>query len=207
MKKRLIIIGAGGHGKVCADVAIKMNRWKEILFLDDNPELNVSMGIPVVGDTTSFQQYIYDSDIFVAIGCNKIRKHVLENVLNAGASIPVLIHPSAILGHDVQIGTGSVLMANVVINPCSSIGVGCIINTGATIDHDCRLGDFVHISPGSSIAGSVTIGDKAWLGIGAVVSNNLTISAECTIGAGAVVVYSINDKGTYVGVPAQMKNR
>ena len=36
MKNKLLIIGASGHGKVVADIALKMNKWKSIAFLDDD---------------------------------------------------------------------------------------------------------------------------------------------------------------------------
>lgn len=202
-KKRLIIIGAGGHGRVCADIALKMNKWKEIAFLDDDPTLDHSMGIPIVGPVWEFEQYIDDNDIFVALGNNKVRSEICTRLEDNEASIPVLIHPKAVLGEGVSIGAGTVVMAGSVVNPCTKIGKGCIINTGSTIDHDCVIEDYVHISPGVNVAGSVSVGALTWLGIGSVVSNNLCITSNCTIGAGAVVVADIIEQGIYVGVPAK----
>ena len=118
-------------------------------------------------------------------------------------SVVSLIHPSAIIGTDVEIGMGTVIMAGVVINSSCRIGKGCIINTSSSLDHDNFIEDYVHISPGARTAGSVTIGKGTWLGIGSVVSNNVNVCGDCMIGAGAVVVKDVTEPGTYVGVPVR----
>lgn len=203
MKKNLLIIGASGHGKVVADIALKMKQWESIAFLDDNESIETSMGLKIIGPTNDIGKYINEYEIFVGIGNNTIRENINETLEKTGASIPILIHPSAIVGADVEIGIGTVIMARAVINCCSVIGKGCIVNTGATIDHDNCIGDFAHISPGAHLAGTVNVGQRSWLGIGSIVSNNVSISKECTIGAGAVVVRNITNPGIYVGVPVR----
>lgn len=200
---KLIIIGARGHGKVVADIAIKMNKWKNIAFLDDDESITVSMGLQVVGKTADVFTYIEHSDIIVAIGSNATREKIQGKLEAEGASTPVLVHPNAVIGEKVEIEKGTVVMAGVVINSCTRIGKGCIINTSSTIDHDNVIEDYVHVSPGAHLAGSVKIGKGTWLGIGSVVSNNVTITNSCKVGAGAVVVRDISEAGTYVGVPAK----
>lgn len=201
-KNKLIIIGASGHGKVVADIALKINSWKGIYFLDDQ-DIKNSMGIDVIGKSSDFYEYINDYDIFVAIGSNKTREEIQNRLEDDGASIPTLIHPSVIIGDMVEVGAGTVIMAGAVINCCSTIGKGCIVNTGATIDHDNIIEDYVHISPGAHLAGTVKVGKGSWIGTGSIVSNNIDITYNCVIGAGAVVINDINDSGTYVGVPAR----
>jgi sugar O-acyltransferase (sialic acid O-acetyltransferase NeuD family) len=203
MKNRLLIIGGSGHGKVIADIAQRTNKWDSIAFLDDNETLMESMGFLIIGKSKDAFSYIDNSDIFIGVGENKIREKIQEELEKAGASIPILIHPNAIIGTEVELGAGTVIMAGAVINCCTKIGKGCIINTGATIDHDNILEDYVHISPGANLAGTVRIKKSSWLGIGSTVSNNINITSGCKIGAGAVVVKDINEPGTYVGVPAR----
>ena len=114
------------------------------------------------------------------------------------------IHPSAIIAEDVKIGTGSVIMAGVVINPGTVIGKNCIINTCSSLDHDNLLEDYVHISPGAHLAGTVTIKEGTWICTGAIVKNNITIGKNNIIGAGGVVIKDIiEENGTYIGVPAR----
>ncbi|NJD04476.1 MAG: acetyltransferase [Ruminiclostridium sp.] len=203
MKDRLLLIGASGHGKVVADIALLMNKWKRIAFLDDNETLKESMGLAVIGKSSDAFKYIEDSDFFVSVGNNSTRERIQEKLEAAGASIPVLIHPNVVIGAEVELGAGTVVLPGVVINCCTKIGKGCIINTGATVDHDNMIEDYVHISPGVNLAGNVKVGRGAWLGIGSKVSNNINIISDCKIGAGAVVVKDITEPGTYIGIPAR----
>lgn len=207
MKDKLIIIGASGHGKVVADIAMKMNKWKKIVFIDDNESVKTCMGLEVIGKTADAFKYKEEADFFVAIGDNPIREKIQEKLIDEGLSIVSLIHPNAVIGTDVQIGTGSVVMAGVVINGSSRIGKGCIINTSCSLDHDNLIEDYVHVSPGANLAGTVKVGKGSWLGIGSVVSNNVNICSECKLGAGAVVVRDITEPGTYVGVPVRRLDR
>ena len=203
MNDSLIIIGASGHGKVVADIAMKMNKWKNIAFLDDNLSLKTIMGIPVIGSSANVVEHTKHSDFFVAIGNNSTRERIQEGLLAQGTSIVSLVHPSAIIGTDVNVGIGTAIMAGVVINSSSVVGKGCIINSNSGLDHDNHIGDYVHISPRTHLAGTVKVGNGSWLGIGSVVSNNINICSGCKIGAGAVVVKDITESGTYVGVPVR----
>ena len=206
MNDSLIIIGASGHGKVVADIAMKMNKWKNISFLDDNLSLKTIMGIPVIGSSANIVEHQKHSDFFVAVGNNSTRERIQEGLLAQGTSIVSLVHPSAIIGTDVNVGIGTAIMAGVVINSSTVVGKGCIINSNSGLDHDNNISDYVHISPRTHLAGTVNVGKGSWLGIGSVVSNNINICSGCKIGAGAVVVKDITESGTYVGVPVRKVN-
>lgn len=197
--KKLAIIGASGHGKVIADIAVK-NGYKEIVFLDDNPNAQECAGFRVVGPSEDVDKYS-DYDVIVAIGNASIRKKMHKQV--GEYRLTTLIHPQSVISRRVTIGKGTVVMAGAIINSDTNIGEGCIINTGASVDHDCNIGDFVHVSVGAHVAGTVTIGDGTWIGAGTTVSNNIVICSECMIGCGAVVVSNISESGTYVGSPVR----
>ncbi len=207
MKDKLIIIGASGHGKVVADIAIKINKWQKIIFLDDDESIKTSMGLEVIGKTADAFKYKDDAEFFVAIGSNTTREKIQEKFMDEGLNLVSLIHPSGIIGTDVEIGIGTVIMAGVVVNSSTRIGKGCIINTSSSLDHDNVIENYVHISPGVKFAGNVAIGKGSWIGIGSVVSNNVNICSGCKIGAGAVVVKDITELGTYVGVPVRRVDR
>lgn len=195
---KLIIIGASGHGKVIADIALK-NGYKDIVFLDDDEQIDSCAGFRVVGKTSDAIDM--EGDKVVAIGNAVIRKRISTQI-----NTVTLIHPDAVISRRVEIGEGSVIMAGAVINSDAQIGKGCIINTGSSVDHDCIIGDFVHVSVGAHVAGTCHIGEKTWIGAGATISNNVNICSNCMIGAGAVVVKDINEPGTYIGVPAERKS-
>ena len=196
---KLIIIGAGGHGKVCADIA-KLMGYKEIVFLDDNPKLKHCGEYAVVGPTSFVSEV--DGNIFVAVGDNAVRRKI-SNMFSADR-IATLIHPDAVIADSVKIGRGTVIMAGTVINEDAQIGEGGIINTCSSVDHDCKVGDFVHIAVGCHVAGTVSIEEGCFLGAGSVVINNINIISNSKIGAGAVVVEDIKQSGVYVGIPAKM---
>lgn len=199
----MAIIGASGHGKVIADIAVK-NGYKEIVFLDDNPNVQECAGFRVVGTSEDADKYS-DYDVIVAIGNASIRKKIHKQV--GEYRLATLIHPQAVISRRVTIGKGTVVMAGAIINSDTKIGEGCIINTGASVDHDCSIGNFVHVSVGTHVAGTVNIGDGTWIGAGATVSNNIEICEECMIGAGALVLKNIKENGIYIGVPVKkMKN-
>ena len=203
MHKKLIIIGASGHGKVVADIAERLHRYEKIVFLDDDDGLDQCMGYQIIGKSDRVKEYLDVADFFVAIGNAKIRKKIMEQLQEQNASIATLIHPVAIIGSHVTIGKGTVVMAGAVINSDTQIGNGCIINTCASVDHDCQIGDYVHVAVGAHVCGTVEVGENTWIGAGATIRNNVSICADCIIGAGAVVIKDITEKGTYVGVPAR----
>lgn len=196
--KKLMIIGASGHGKVVADIAIK-NGYNEIIFLDDDESIYECGGYPIVGKSS--EAGTIDADVIIGIGNAGVRKRIQESIPDE--KMATLIHPDAVVADDVVIGAGTVVMAGAVINPGARIGKGCIINTCSSVDHDCEVGDYVHIAVGSHLCGTVFVGSGTWIGAGATVSNNVSICPNCMIGAGAVVIKEIKESGTYVGVPAK----
>ncbi len=201
MFSRLLIIGAGGHGRVIADIAVRCG-YTDIAFLDDNAVGNC-MGFPIVGTGKDIKKWNDGCNEFIiAIGNNAIRERIAgeHNVKWA-----TLIHPSAQIGMGTVIQEGTVVMAGAVVNPCATVGRHCIINTCAVVEHDNVLEDFVHISPNAALGGVVTVGKGTHIGIGASVKHWVHICEYCAIGAGAVVVKDIGMPGTYMGIPAKRK--
>ena len=199
--KQLVIIGAGGHGSVIADIA-RLNGYEQILFLDDACTERAD-GYPVEGKVSNFIKYIEDSDFFIAIGGNATRQKLFGMLTERDAYIATLIHPAAVIGENVKVGKGTAIMAGVVVNPGAFIGDGVILNTCSSVDHDCLVENFAHIAVGAHLCGTVTVGGGAFICSGATVINNVSVGGHVTVGAGAVVIKDITEKGTYVGVPAK----
>lgn len=200
MNTRLVIIGAGGHGKVIADNALK-NGYKSICFVDDY-SVGECVGFSIIGTSAEIEA-LNDgkTEFLIGIGDNAIRKRIAETY---DVNWVTLIHPSAQIAVNASIGKGTVVMAGAVVNACATVGCHCIINTSSVIEHDNVLKDYVHISPSAKLGGTVHIGEQTHIGIGATVSNNIDICSRCIIGAGAVVVEEIKNNGTYAGVPARI---
>lgn len=202
----LLILGAGGHGKVIADTASLMDLWDDIAFLDDRIDLKSVLSFPVIGRFTDANQlkgkFKY---AFAAIGNNTARLELLNSLLGAGFELPVIIHPKSTVSRFSRIGAGSVVMAGAVINANTFIGKGCILNTCCSIDHDCVLEDGVHISPDAHTGGTVKIGRCSWVCIGSSIINNINIGRNSVIAAGAAVLSNVPDNVMVAGVPAIIK--
>lgn len=156
----LLIVGAGGHGKVIADSAFEMHRWERIAFVDDKfPELQEVLDWPVIGhigDTCNFREAYPEA--IVAVGDNRLRMKIIHRMIAEGFEMPVVIHPRAAVSRFAVLAMGTFVMNQAAVNANAIIGKGCIVNTGATIGHDCVLHEYVHVGPGASIGGETSIG-------------------------------------------------
>ena len=202
--KDLIVIGAGGHGRVVADIAARTGDYQAIAFLDDI-EPPQTFPYLYLGKCDTAEKYLDAYDIVVAIGNGEVRQKIMLSLAEHGAGFATIIAPDAIVAADVRIGVGSVVCPGAVVNTGTVIGQGVIINTASSVDHDCKIDDFCHVAVGARICGTVSVGERSWIGAGATVINNVTVCSGCMIGAGAVVVNDIETDGTYFGVPARRK--
>jgi len=204
--RRLLVYGAGGHGKVVADVASSAG-FEVLGFIDDAPPRQAMKiwGLPV----SSWEQIrarrpeLGDVAVALGIGDNRARQRCYERVTAEGLLVPALVHASAVVATTATIGPGAVVMALAAVNPDAAVGEGAILNTGCVVEHDCRVGRFAHLSPNSALGGEVRIGDWAHLGLGAVVLPGIVVGAGARVGAGAVVHRDVPDGATVVGVPAR----
>ncbi len=204
-KPKLLIIGAGGHGKVVADIANQSGLWREIAFLDDKyPEVTQLCQWPILAklaDAAHFKdEYNY---AVIAIGNNSQRMLQMTALKALGYSFPVIRHNSAIVSSGAEIHEGVVISPGAIVNIGACVKAGVIINSAAIIEHDCVLDEGVHISPRVALAGGVQVGKQSWLGIGATVIANKRIGDYVLVGAGAVVIDDLPDHITAVGVPAK----
>lgn len=202
---KLLIAGAGGHGRVVADAAVSSGRFSQVAFLDDGyPSLHIREGWPVLGKLELMSGFLGEYTMLAAaFGDAAFRLSVLDRALELGYVCPGIIHPAAVVSRHAFIGEGTVVFAGSVINVGAEIGRGCIVNTGATVDHDCRLAEGVHICPGANLAGNVQVGARSWFGVGAAARQGVSIGADVMIGAGAAVVADVPAGRTFVGVPAR----
>ncbi|HEX4785464.1 MAG TPA: acetyltransferase [Candidatus Sulfotelmatobacter sp.] len=209
--QKLIIWGAGGHGKVVLDIARAMTLFAEVAFVDD---ACASPGqsfcdcdlLPSAEGFRALKVRGYNHFV-VAIGDNRVRQRCYLHAIEQSLEAATLIHPSAVVSGSVRIERGTVVMPRVVINPDTVIGYNCILNTGAIVEHDCRIGDHVHLAPGVTLGGNVQVEAHCFLGIGTIVLPGATVGAEAIVGAGGVVLDSAPPGTTSVGVPAKVLSK
>jgi len=206
----IVGLGAGGHGRVIADILSRLDNYSLAGWIDNNPDLkggNVA-GANVLGDDAMINKLASTGITQVFIGLGSIldtqpRQNLSQMAQQAGLDLPSIIDPTATVSSGAHIGDGSCIFPHVVVNTGSRLGLCSIINTRATLEHDCDVGDYCHLAPGSIIGGNCKIGNFTHIGIGAVVKEGITIGNNVVIGAGAVVISNIPSHTTVFGVPAK----
>lgn len=148
-RMRLIILGAGGHGQVVADIARQTRRYDQIYFLDDHAEKN-----DVIGKCTDYLRFKdADTEMYPAFGNNEVRVEWENRLLKAGISLAKIIHPLAYVSPLAEIADGCVVMPYAIVNTGTRVKKACIINIGAMVDHDCILEEGCHLAPGAIVKG------------------------------------------------------
>jgi UDP-perosamine 4-acetyltransferase len=206
MSAGVVIIGGGGHAKVVIE-SLRASGHAVAAIVDADPTPREVLGVPVVGDDLKLPALKEQglSQLFVAIGDNRLREKLGRKAQSLGFVLVNAIHPSAVISPSAKLGQGVAVMAGVAINADTDVGDLAIINTGAVVDHDGRLGVACHLGPACALAGGVNIGDRAFLGVGARAIPGVTIGADTTVGAGGVVVRDLPEAVLAIGVPAKIK--
>jgi len=208
MSKPVIIIGAGGHGKVVADALAAMGRdIRGFLDADAARWGNTVNGIQVLGDDGMLDPR--DSEeVELANGVGsarsmEMRKAVFERSRAMGFRFVTVVHPSAVVSPSAQIREGAQIMAGAVVQPDAVIGEDTVLNNGAIVDHGCLIGAHCHVAPGCALSGNVTIGDASHIGVGATVKQGVRLGSGTLVGAGAVVILDHEGGTALTGVPAK----
>jgi len=210
-KKKIILIGGGGHCKVVISILNKLDNFEIVGIVDNYKSESFINGIKIIGTDDNLRD-IYQSGInyaLITVGSTKdnTKRYTLFNMAREiGYKFPVIVSPEAIIDESVKIGEGTVIMPGSIINIDSSIGKNCIINSGAIIEHDCKIGNHCHVAPGVHISGEANIGELSFLGIGVTIIQGIKTGKNVTIGAGSVVIKDIPDNVIAVGNPAKIIN-
>jgi UDP-perosamine 4-acetyltransferase len=200
----VVVIGAGGHAKVCIELLRAMGTPVACCIGSDDSG-DHCLGVPVhKGDhhLARLRQEGYDR-VFVAVGSNSVRQRLAGTARSLGFRLVNAISPAAVVSPTARLGEGIAIMAGVVVNADTAIADLAIVNTGASIDHDGDIGEAVHIAPQTGLAGNVKIGPRAFLGIGCQVIPGVSIGADVVAAAGSVIVSDLPAHARVAGVPAK----
>jgi UDP-perosamine 4-acetyltransferase len=204
----VIIVGAGGHGRVVLDILRTAGLHRVVGFLDANPDLHGTevAGLPVLGHLNMLPKLKAKGigGAMVAIGDNRVRQSYAQKLAAAGLELVQAIHPSAVISSTAQIGRNVMVAPGAIVCTDARIADGAIVNTAAAVDHECEIGEAAFLAPGARLAGRVSVGEGAFIGIGANVLPCLSIGAHAVVGGGALVREDVPDGATVVGVPARV---
>jgi sugar O-acyltransferase (sialic acid O-acetyltransferase NeuD family) len=212
---RVVVVGAGGHGRETLDLIRAINevepRVDLIGVVADHADVDLlgRLQVPHLGHLDELvggqlAELPEPVALVVAIGDPQTRRDVVDRIAALPHTFaPALVHPQASIGADVLLGAGVVVAAGARITTNVRVGVHVQVNVNAVISHDCVVGDYATLSPGVLVNGSVTIGAGAFIGTGAIVTPGHSVGADAVVGAGAVVVGDVPAGVTTVGVPAR----
>ena len=188
----IILIGAGGHTRACIDVIELSGKFKVAGLIEKNEEdIKENLGYPIIGTDEDLQilRQKY-SKVLITVGQIKsaeIRVKLFQLLREMDYRLPVIISPLAYVSKHAQIGDGTIVMHNAIINANTRVGNNCIINNKTLIEHDAVIGDHCHISTGAILNGEVTVGNESFVGSGVVTKQGILIGNNCVIGAGVVL--------------------
>jgi sugar O-acyltransferase (sialic acid O-acetyltransferase NeuD family) len=190
IKKKILLLGAGGHAKSCIEVI--ENNIDDIFFISgiiDKIKNNkiINDKYKIIGNDNDLKFLKKKNDYaFVAFGHIKkfkLREKMFKNLLSLGYKLPTIISKNAIVSKNTVIGKGTIVMHGVIINSNVNIGDNCIINTHSTIEHDVSIGNNCHIAPGAILNGGAEVEDNCFIGSGSVIKENIKILKNSIIGA------------------------
>jgi len=208
MSLPVIILGAGGHAKVLIDV-LHASRAVIAGIVDSEPALAGSslLSVPVLGNDDILTDFSPSEVQLVnalgSVGLPTKRRQLFERFKGMGYFFATVVHPSAVVALDVELGEGTQIMAGAVVQPGCRIGINSIINTRVSVDHDCIIGDHVHIAPGVTLSGGVKVGAGSHIGTGVTVIHGISIGIGCLLSAGSVVIRDVIEGTKVRGVPAR----
>ncbi|HWX48282.1 MAG TPA: NeuD/PglB/VioB family sugar acetyltransferase [Roseomonas sp.] len=204
-RPRLLLVGAGGHGRAVLATLRDAGWPMPAGVLDDDPVCTGLPGLPWLGPVARAGALRAEglAAAHVALGGNALRRQLGEQLLALGFDLPPVLHPSAVLAGDARLGAGGVAMPRAVLGAAAIVGDHAILNTGCIVEHDCQLGPACHIAPGAVLGGGVRLGCEVLVGILAGVRPGVRIGGGAVIGVGAAVVADVAAGATMGGVPAR----
>jgi sugar O-acyltransferase (sialic acid O-acetyltransferase NeuD family) len=198
----LVILGAGGHGKVVADAALAGGDWARVVATDRDPlrcQGELLPGVPLLPLAQALA--LPEAAFHIAIGLADARAR--EAVQLGTRPLASVIHPGAAVSAHAVVEEGCFIAAQAVLAPSARLARGTILKHGGVVDHDVQVGAFSHVAPRAALGGGVRVGQRVLVGAGANVLPGLRIADAVVIGAGAVVLGDLAEPGTYAGVPAR----
>ena len=207
----IVVIGAGGFGREVHDVIVAINAasaepvWHFLGFIDDGTPDQQLLGRRNARHPGGTNELPSMGGTFYAIGVGNpvARRRLAEQADAAGLRAATLVHPSATMGLDVEVGEGSIICSHVSITTNVRIGRHVHLNLNVTVGHDSTLRDFVTINPGTTVSGNVTLDEDVTMGTNSTVIQGLRIGRGATVGAGAAVIRDLPPGVVAVGVPAR----
>ena len=203
----LALYGAGAMGREFKYVADETGQWTDTVFIDDHATADSLLGCPVLGFHTFRKRYSPENTRFViTIGEPKFRREAFERMREAGYQGARLVHPSATISPDAELGDGAVIGPSAFIGSLAKIGNNFYAAKGAAIGHDAVVGSHTRVGADAFIGGHTVIGENAFIGAGAMLKDRIRIGDYSVVALGSAVFSDVEANTTVMGNPARIAN-
>ena len=190
MKRKIVLVGAGGHAKSCINLIERINDFK-IIGLTDNKKRGYLLNYKILGDDTVLDQKKFKNiNLCLSFGSIfniNLREKIFKKLKNKGFNFPILISKESSISKFSKIGSGTMIMGNTFVNAGASIGENCIINNNSLIEHDVKIGNHSQISTSVTVNGSCKIGSNCFIGSGTIIKNNIKIKNNTFIKMASII--------------------
>lgn len=212
-RRQFYVLGAGSHGRVVAE-AVRSLGHRVAAYVDCERRGYHShdpVETPIVAEQRFFEMLGADDlpadceAVALGVGDNRDRLALCERVPDQ--LLPPIVHPSAHVSRDVELGAGSVVLPGAIVHCGARVGKAVIVNTGGCVGHDSRLDNAAHIAPAATLCGLCSVGARTWIGAGATLIHQIGVGADALVGAGAVIIHDVDDRQKVVGNPGRVIGR
>jgi len=208
MMAPVIVVGGGGHSQVVIEAllsqGIEIIGYTDLLGDKGNRQI---LNIGCLGDDDAVLSF-HNDEILLANGIGSVgdmakRKTIFEGFKKKSYNFASVIHATAVVAADTEIGEGTQILAGAIVQTGARIGANSIVNSGSIVEHHCLIGEHCHVSPGAVLAGKVALEDGIHVGVGATIIQGMHLGARCLVAAGAAVIEDVPADGKVGGVPAR----
>lgn len=211
MKKKIVIIGAGGFAREVFDVLEACNQEKpsyDVLGYIVDAQYGAQGTIvnerPILGDLDWLREHVHDVFAICGVATPHYRRRLVLRAKEMGCKFSTVVHPSAVLTRWVGMGEGIVITAGCILTNRIRLANHVHVNLDCTIGHDVILEDYVTLAPGVHVSGKVTFEEGCYIGTGANIVERIRVGAWSIIGAGSTIIRDVPPNTTVVGVPGKV---
>jgi sugar O-acyltransferase (sialic acid O-acetyltransferase NeuD family) len=205
---RVIVAVAGGFGREVAayarDAGFEIGGFLHDIEKYPHSLDGVSLEAPVLGPAESYQPRPGEL-VAIGLGDAHARSRLAALLLDRGARLATIVHPTAWIAPTATLGDGVVAAPFVFVGPGARVGALSILNTHASVGHDSITGRCCVLAPHAVTGGGATLEDEVLLATHAVVTPSRRVGARSAVSAGSVVFQDVGPDSLAAGNPARAR--
>lgn len=207
--KEIYALGVGHATPVFIELAEACGyKVAGLYHYNDTRTGEVDHGFEILGSFDDlFLSNVKGKNFVLTMGDMAIKQEMSVKLIDMGAILPSLVHPSAIISRFSNISECGVLIGSQCeIHSDSIVDDGCVLWPRATIEHDCHVHNYVFVGPNAYVGAYTELGEKAFIGQCSVLISGKakSIGTNALVGAGALVTKPVPSNAIVAGQPARI---